>query len=83
MGRIFGWPIMASVREAGRPSRSIGRRGPMKIVNICPHLTTKPEDLKKIFFRPEHDGRFFLVVEMCFDCWTKVVVTMGTTGVSP
>lgn len=45
----------------------------MKIIKTCDHLIISTQSLVKELFRPEHDGRFFIVTELCKDCFTEVI----------
>ena len=49
----------------------------MKLVTTCPHLPPLPHDEVLAFFSPPvHDGRIFLVMELCPVCTQAVARQM-------
>ena len=44
----------------------------MKIITSCAHLPSVTPDSIMDFFRPSHDGKMFLVIELCSSCFKRV-----------
>lgn len=46
----------------------------MKAIKHCPHIKHDPDQIAKELFRKEHDGRFFVVHELCKTCFTEWLI---------
>jgi len=43
----------------------------MKLIYTCEHIDKDRVEIVKEFFNPAHDGRFFLISEVCAECMKK------------
>jgi hypothetical protein len=46
----------------------------MKIVKWCSHLIRSEEQMVKELFKSEHDGRIFVITEICQKCFTEIIL---------
>lgn len=48
----------------------------MKFIYSCQHLSRNHAEMIKEFFSKDHDGRFFIVTELCRDCVTGYIANL-------
>jgi len=47
----------------------------VKVIAFCPHLERddkEKEKLTQIFFRKQHEGRIFVIQELCANCFAEL-----------
>jgi len=50
----------------------------MKVITFCPHIQRTEEEKQELYrnlFTPEHEGRIFVIQEVCDECF--VILTKG------
>jgi len=48
----------------------------MKILQSCPHIQLDDSQKKLLaneLFHPDHDGRFFTITELCYECAVREI----------
>ena len=54
----------------------------MKVFKTCAHITRDANQVIEEIFRAQHDGRFFIVTEVCKTCFTELVLKNALESMS-
>jgi len=55
----------------------------VKVIAFCPHLDRDDKERKqltKMFYRKQHEGRFFIIQELCENCLEQLTRGIAATN---